>query len=319
MLGSQDVTRLRFGISPGNELSSGVCALQAPQGAPLQWGWLKAVSSRIPTSAWDVITTVIPPTGYYPDFLATDPAWDLTPEGEAEALRQVDLDRVVRDLTKVATRATGRRHHDLEGMLRSPARARTQIADAWVEVWDAVLAPHWDHLRRLLEADVARRARQVAETGVQDMIDKLHERVRWTDGRVRVTMRIWSEEVHCQGSGLLLVPTVLGAPWCSVVTEAPATPTLYYPAAGMSPSWPTNSQGRDTALVKLLGVGRASVLMALEIPRSTSDVARACDLAISTASHHLAVLRDARLVEAHRAGSSVYHSRTPLAESLVAP
>jgi len=31
------------------------------------------------------------------------------------------------------------------------------------------------------------------------------------------------------------------------------------------------------------------------------------------------VLRDARLVDAHRAGSSVYHARTPLAESLVAP
>jgi DNA-binding transcriptional ArsR family regulator len=319
VLGSDDVTRLRFGISPGNELSSGVCALQAPQGAPLQWGWLKAVSHRLPAAAWDVITTVIPPTGYYPDFLATDPAWDLTPEAEAAAMRRVDLDRVVRDLTKVAARATGKRRRDLEAMLTSPAQARTQITDAWVEVWEAVLAPHWDHLRRLLEADVARRARQVAETGMQDMIDKLHERVTWTDGRVRVTMRIWSEEVLCQGSGLLLVPTVLGAPWCSVVTEPPATPALFYPAAGMSPSWPANSQGRSTALVKLLGAGRGSVLMSLDIPRSTSDVARTCDLAISTASHHLAVLRDARLVEAHRAGSSVYHSRTPLAESLVAP
>lgn len=318
VLGSDDVSRLRFGVSPGSELSSGVCALQAPAGAPLQWGWLRAVPHRVPEWAWEVMTTVIPPTGYYPDFLTTDPAWDLTPEAELEALRQVDEERVVRDLAKLAAGATGRRRARVEAMLRSPSSARDRIADAWEETWQAVMAPHWDQLRRLLEADVARRARQVSDTGISNMIGQLHERVTWEAGRVRVRMRIWSEEVHCQGSGLMLVPTALGAPWCSVVTDPPAVPTLFYPVAGMSPSWPSGSPGVDAALSALLGAGRARVLLSLDLPRSTSDVAHMCGLALSTTSHHLGVLRATRLVDAHRAGPTVIHSRTPLADSLIA-
>lgn len=317
MLGSDDVSRLRFGVSPGSELSSGVCALQGPAGAPLQWGWLRAVPHRVPDWAWKVMTTVIPPTGYYPDFLTTDPAWDLTPEAELDALRRVDEERVVRDLTKVAANATGARRARIDTMLQSPSRARDQIADAWEATWQVVLAPHWDQLRRLLEADVARRARQVAETGMSDMIGQLHERVTWNAGRVRVQMRIWSEEVHCQGSGLTLVPTALGAPWCSVVTDPPAVPTLIYPVAGMSPTWPAGTTTLDAALAALLGTGRAKVLLSLDLPRSTTDVATVCGLALSTASHHLAILRAARLVDAHRAGPTVVHSRTPLADSLI--
>lgn len=319
VLGSEDVSRIRFGISPGSELSSGVCALQSPDGAPLQWGWLRASSPRLPAPAWEVITAIIPATGYYPDFLTTEPAWDLTPEGEAEAMRAVDEAIIVRDLSKVVTRASGRRRDILEDMLKDPLRARNRIADAWVEVWEALMAPYWDQLRRLLEADLNRRSRQVAETGVRDMIDQLHERVRWVDDRVRVSLRIWSEEVRCQGTGLMLVPTALGAPWCSVVTDPPSVPILFYPATGMSSSWPGKSVGLDAALGALLGTGRAAVLLALDVPRSTSDVAGTAGLAVSTTSHHLGVLREARLVAAHRAGTAVMHMRTPLGESLLAP
>lgn len=318
VLGSDDMSRLRFGVSPGSELSSGVCALQAPEGAPLQWGWLRASSPHVPGWAWETITAVIPPTGYYPDFLTTDPAWDLTPEGELAALRQVDEDRVQRDLTKLLARAAGYRRARVEAFVKRPARARDQIADAWQAVWETVMAPHWDQLRRLLEADVGRRARQLAESGISDTIGQLHERVSWESGRVRVQMRIWSEAVQCQGNGLMLVPTVLGAPWCSVVTDPPSIPTLFYPAAGVSPSWPAGTRALDNALDALLGSGRAKVLLALDSPLTTSDVATACGLALSTTSHHLTVLRDARLVHAHRTGTTVIHTRTPLADNLLA-
>lgn len=40
-------------------------------------------------------------------------------------------------------------------------------------------------------------------------------------------------------------------------------------------------------------------------------------LAVSTASHHLAVLRASRLVDSRREGPRVVHARTPLGEALV--
>lgn len=59
------------------------------------------------------------------------------------------------------------------------------------------------------------------------------------------------------------------------------------------------------------------VLLALRAPLSTSEVAAAGGLAVSTASHHLARLAAARLVDSRRDGARVVHVRTPLGEALV--
>lgn len=149
------------------------------------------------------------------------------------------------------------------------------------------------------------------------MIQTLHERVAWQHGAVRVTMRIWSEVVDCRGSGLVLVPSVMGSTGCNVLTEPPAQPTLFYPAQGVMASWARDPADVETALGALLGPARARILLDAHEPRTTSQVARDCALAVSTASHHLTVLRDAGLVASTRAGARMLHRRTPLGEAMV--
>jgi DNA-binding transcriptional ArsR family regulator len=51
--------------------------------------------------------------------------------------------------------------------------------------------------------------------------------------------------------------------------------------------------------------------------RTTSQVARDAGLAISTASHHLTVLRGAGLIASERDGTRMLHLRTPLGEAMV--
>ncbi len=318
-LGADDISAIRFGLSPGHELALAVRALQTPASQPLHWGWLRAVGGSLPGEAFGVFTDLIAPDAYFPDFLSATPAPDLTPDEQHDLLRAVPVEQVRADLTKVLRRATGARRTRVEAMLADPSRTRERVAAAWRELWDALLAPYWAVARRLLLADVALRSREAGGAGVAAMVGALHDRVSWHGDAVRVRMRMWTETVPCEGSGLLLVPSVLGAPYCSVVTEPPSPPTVFYPAHGVTEIWHRSGTGGFAALAALIGEGRARLLGALDAPRSTSEAAALGGLAVSTASHHLDRLRAAGLTDRRRDGPRVLHTRTPLGDALTAP
>ncbi|HWV48527.1 MAG TPA: winged helix-turn-helix domain-containing protein, partial [Microbacterium sp.] len=153
--------------------------------------------------------------------------------------------------------------------------------------------------------------------GISAMAGDLHERVSWGDGAVRVRLRKHSEQVDCRGIGLVLVPSVMSSWGCMVLTEPPAQPTLFYPARGVTAGWARDSTETVAALGALLGPARAGILLAAGSARTTSQVARDAEIAVSTASHHLTVLRDAGLIASERDGNRMLHLRTPLGEAMV--
>ncbi|MBE0010388.1 MULTISPECIES: ArsR/SmtB family transcription factor [unclassified Arthrobacter] len=315
-LGADDIGLLRFGVSPGIELAHAVRALQSTGSRPLQWGWFRNIQASIPADAFAILRLVIPPSGYFPDFLTGPITADTSPEEELDNLRRTAPEVVQVHLGKLLTLATGQRHATITALVSNPAKAQARIAEAWEEMWSAVVAPHWEQLRRILHADIAHRSRSIVDAGTTTMIGSLHERVSWDGSNVNVRMHSWSEVVPCEGSGMLLVPTVIGSPWCSVLTEKPVQPTLFYPAHGVTNTWYQVGHTAEKALSALLGEGRARVLLSLTGPRSTTETAALCNLALSTASHHLTLLRDAGLIASARQGSQVLHSRTLLGDSL---
>ena len=191
------------------------------------------------------------------------------------------------------------------------------IADAWSEVWDAALAPVWPQLERLVRADIAVRSRTIATSGIAGMADGLHPNVSWGAGAVRVRLRKHSEQVDCHGSGLVLVPSVMSSWGCMVLTEPPAQPTLFYPARGVTAGWARDPAEIAAALGALLGPARAGILLDAGVARTTSQVAQDAAIAVSTASHHLTVLREAGLIGSEREGNRMLHLRTPLGEAMV--
>ncbi|MBD8079878.1 helix-turn-helix transcriptional regulator [Cellulosimicrobium arenosum] len=314
-LAPDDLSAIRFGLSPGHELAHAVRVLVRPQHHPLQWGWLRSTRPRVPREAFDLLRLVVGEVGYLPDFLTSTPDWDLTPDEELERLRRADVGPMRVDLGKRVLRTTGHEQRALRAMAADPARTRTRVADAWETFWEAALAPHWSQVDRLLRADIAARSRRVATHGVGAMVATLNEAVTWGSDAVRVRTERHEEVLDCAGSGLVLVPSVMSA-GCAVLTERPAQPTLFYPALGVRETWTTDGRDLPAALAAVLGDGRARVLLALREPMSTSEVAAGTGLAISTASHHLAVLRVARLVDARREANRVMHTLTPLGEAL---
>lgn len=312
-----DIQAVRFGISPGHELAHAVRALVRPSQHPLLWGWLRAVRDRLPRESFELLTTVIGDDGYLPDFLTATPGWDMTPEAELEALRASPIGPMRVDFGKMVLRTRGSRQQALREMQAQPVRARRLIADAWQNVWDAALAPVWPQLERLLRADIAVRARTMATAGIAAMADQLHPTVSWGEGGVRVRLRRHSERVDCRGGGLVLVPSVMSSWGCMVLTEVPAQPTLFYPARGVTAGWARDPTDIAHALGALLGAARAEILLGASTARTTSQVAQDVGIAVSTASHHLTVLRGAGLISSERDGARMMHLRTPLGEAMV--
>lgn len=312
-----DISAIRFGLSPGMELAGAVRTLVDPSQHPLHWGWVRGLRADVPTEALKLLGVLVGSAGYLPDFLTSTPGWDLTPDVELARLRETHLDGVRRDLHKVVVRSSGRRRALVEQLAADPARTRAAVADAWEEVWGALLEPQWPTLERLLRADVSSRARRISEHGLAAMVGTLHEQVTWRDDVVEVRIPTHSQTIDCTGTGLMLVPSVFRRT-CGAVGDAPAHPMLFYPAHGISETWHEQDVDDGTALATLLGEGRARVLTSLDEPLSTTETARACDLAVSTASHHLTVLRNAALVDSRRTAHMVLHTRTPVGDALVA-
>ena len=315
-LGSTDISAIRFGISPGYELVHAVRVVLRPQLAPLHWGWFRTLRHETAGEGFRLMAVVSGVDGYMPDFLTADPAGDMTPEEEVERLRQVPDERLRADLQKMVIRSSGERQREIRALVEDPARARREIVAAWQEVWDALLAPVWPQMLRLLRADIAVRARRSSDAGLAEMVASLHSTVTWHDDAVRVQLPHYGATVDCGGTGLMLAPSVMATRRCAVLDEPPTHPTIFYPAHGISETWHRPTSDVLSALTALLGAGRARLVVELQQPLSTSECADLTGLAVSTASHHLAVLRNAGLVDSRRAGARVLHTRTPLGEAL---
>jgi DNA-binding transcriptional ArsR family regulator len=72
------------------------------------------------------------------------------------------------------------------------------------------------------------------------------------------------------------------------------------------------------SLHRLIGGSRARLLLTLEAPASTSQLARALGMPVGSVGDHLKVLHEAGLLTRARAGRSVLYQRTPVGDALAA-
>jgi DNA-binding transcriptional ArsR family regulator len=311
--GQEDLLRLRFGISPLWETRAAVVTLTYPDRHAYHLPWLRrARAARLDIRA---LVAVLPARGYTPDFLAPPPLGPIADfDEEIARVRATPPDVVTAELaeglTDVADPAAVRE------LAADPVAARDLLADQLVVAWSALVAPFWPRLRDLLDADVVYRSRQFAEGGTERVLRELHPRVRWRDGTVEVTGK---PRLHRElaGAGLVLIPSVFQWPDVRVLLDPPWQPTVVYPARGVGAVWDPPANRPPDALAALIGRTRAALLLAVGEPASTTVLARRLDLAPSTVSEHLTVLRDAGLVHAFRTGRQVRYERTPGGDLLV--
>jgi DNA-binding transcriptional ArsR family regulator len=204
-----------------------------------------------------------------------------------------------------------------------PGQTLELIAEELTSAHVRLIAPHWDRMRAVLDADVAYQGGILARSGAAALFAGLHAGVRWAPGKVTVIRnRHGPHEYQVTPGpvrGLVLVPSVLIWPETSVKGYSSSQTTLRYPARGAAVVWeqgpPPNAPNQ--ALRDLLGGPRARLLEVLQRPASTAALARSLHVSSSAVSQHLAVLRRCGLVDRTRSGREVLYQTSNLGLTLL--
>ena len=308
-----DLGRVRFAISPPWELATSLRALRDPATAGVHIEWVRSMRGRLAGLDLRPALALLGRADYTPDFMTPSPRGPLDSIEEGlEQIRAAPIARVRREVGYVRKR---RRAPELDTFLEHPRRELNRLARALGEYWERAFAPSWPRVRALLEADIAQRARSLAEQGAAAALPDLHPGIRWHADRLAVPVS-HNATVPLEGRGLLLVPSAFGWRGPTVTTAEPWQPAVIYPARGVALLWEEEAP-LDDAIASLLGRTRARVLAASAAPVSTSELARRLAITPSGASQHLSALSAAGLVSRRREGREVLYMRTPLAESLL--
>ncbi|MFF9913299.1 DUF5937 family protein [Streptomyces sp. NPDC013457] len=321
-----DLAQTRFAVSPMWEVVTSFRLLREADDPPLHRRWAAQVRPRVGGAGLDHgwLAELIPGHGYLADFLNPTPTTPFpTLAAELDAIRASTPAQVRKDLDILRTkepRGPGHRPSPRMRLLReAPEEALEKVVAEIEAYWELALAPYWARIRRLLEADVFHRARQVAEHGSARVLSELHETVRWDDGTLRLVRRHCALTRDEAGSGLLLVPSAFAWPRVLTRAVAPEPPQLAYPARGIGNLWEPRAAAATDAVAAVLGRSRTLLLTELDTPASTTRLAADCGLSAAAVSQHLTALRDAGLVTAHRSGRSVLYARTSVADALLSP
>jgi DNA-binding transcriptional ArsR family regulator len=321
---NEDLTMSRFALSPLWELTQALRLLAGgplERDAPMLRPWLLRARDRYRALARETdlgVIVALNPPGWGADFLAPVPASVHTTIGDL--LDQVRSTPAGQAQREVATALGQQPRVDprVERILTSD-RVAGYVADVLATAWQVLLEPEWRTLRAILERDVVYRAGQLASRGWAAALTDLHADLSWRQGRIELSRWPADDNADLGGRGLLFVPSVFIWPRVALRLDPPWPPALSYPARGVSALWEQPGRARSgNALYRLLGVSRAAILLALEDPASTTQLAATLGQSLGGIGDHLAVLREAGLVARARSGRSVLYRRTPVGDALAA-
>ena len=248
--------------------------------------------------------------GWMADFLSPAPsAPGMRIDEELEVLaREWDDERIRQALYDV-------RPGRLPEVLRRDG-LREELVELYRWLWTATLESDWPRRSRVLQADVVGRTALLAAKGWSAVVESLGHQKAWLgDGRLRINAYHLPDRDLTGATQLWFVPVHSNGSW--VAWEEPDRYALVYPVTGaLAPTGAVAPSAR--ALERLVGPGRATVLGALDDPRTTTQLVALTGLPLGSVGGHLKVLLDSGLVLRRRAGREVLYWRTALGDGLVA-
>jgi DNA-binding transcriptional ArsR family regulator len=134
---------------------------------------------------------------------------------------------------------------------------------------------------------------------------------------LRVCLGKHAVSVTSSGQGLWFMPSVFRWPWVAVDTRDTVATVVSYGARGSGRVWQQPGRETPAGLPDLIGRSRALILDCLDVPRSTTSIAKLFGLSISTVSEHLSVMAASGLLQSRRDGQRVLYWRTTVGDLLV--
>jgi DNA-binding transcriptional ArsR family regulator len=303
----------RFVISPLAEATASLIVLEKGTAThPGERPWLDAhLPGYRERLASDPVTALLVRAALGRRWIAD--CFTCAPAGEGEPTLGEDLARIRARLPEVA-------RADLTISLGGPPPASLhrsdlpeRAADLLEWVWQETVLPYWPRRRRILEADIVARTRQLSRGGWAAALADMRPGMRWLgQGRLQINAHN-NPPRKIAGAQLLFVPVTPRQGWVS--WDIPHRYAVMYPCSGVL-AQPVPAPVPE-ALGALLGPARAGVLVLLETPKSTTQLVALTGQGLGSVGRHLKILLDARLVQRRRAGRSVLYYRTPAGDTLL--
>ncbi|MEU8631908.1 helix-turn-helix domain-containing protein [Amycolatopsis sp. NPDC048633] len=314
VLGTLDLAKVRFARSPMDELRGSVDVLAGRRGVDLHRPWVSMARSRLAGLDLTVLFTLLSLDHAFPGFLnpLTGPAD--TFDDQLGRVRATD-DAGVRCYFDESW-APAEIPPVLRPLHDDPARALGPLCDLLAAYWRAVIEPVWPRLCSLHEADFAHRSAMLTGGGLARLFDDLHPQIEYAGDRLRILLPHHDVRHLVNGVGVLLKPSAFGWPRISVC-DGHDQVSIGYPARGVGRLWEQAPPVARAPLADLVGRSRAALLVLLDLPRSTTELAEHLGVTPATVSEHLAVLRLNNLVRSRRTGRVVLYERTPRGAGLV--
>jgi DNA-binding transcriptional ArsR family regulator len=319
-----DLAATRFAISPLSETVRAILLLGGRETPAVNAPWVRWARKelgwrplRLPR-LWPLIVNGLPT---HPEFLVPAPEVRM-PEFEAELAR-------LRTTPATAVRAS--LHRVWEGqqwpdsardLAARPRESLAEIAAELGECHERLIAPHWERIRPVLEADIVYRAGLLAEGGARSLFSDLHPDLRWSGGTLTLADTDQGPplfKIMLGPDGVVLLPSVFNWPQVSLSRATSTQTIMLYPARGAATVWESGALpgGREEAAEALLGAPRVRLLAALRSPATTTALARRLDVTPSAVSQHLTVLYRGGLVDKRRSGRAVLYQTTALGLALL--
>jgi len=312
-----DLARLRFGVSPLSEALGSVAVLHCPAPHPEHRRWVAETEARVRHLDLELLLALFPPCRPWASLPLGDADPGTTIGRQLQLVADCPAELIGRELEFVWSGrpmpAAARRI-----IAEGPAGAR-RIADLLASYWELAIAPYWPAIRAVIEAEIARGARRIAEGGVRALLADLHPSYQFTDGAIRIIRPYLNCEVDATGLSTLLIPSVFNWPHGIIDTGINGQPSLIYGPRQAASVWDADrTAGDGQPLNDLLGRSRAAILHSVETPRSTTQLARSLHQSPAAVSAHLSTLVRCGLATSWRSGRYVLYQRTPLATRLIA-
>lgn len=310
LIAERDLTTATFGVSVLSEVTLSLRAVWRPEVYPHMSPWRRAIEPRLADLDLELLLALVAPDYSTPEFLNPRPTAATTDIGDELATVSRLPARVVdKDLDDLYP-------SDRPSALVGPtARVLARIVRGIDEYWRVCVRPWWSPMHANLAGDITVRAVTSARRGLRPMLSDLTPALTFGDR----TIHAWNPsgpdfEADARGRGLVFVPTHF-TPHASYPFNAEAPPYILYPALGRGRlDLPEPAPERA---VQLLGRTRATLLMNLREPMSSTTVAARRRISVSAANQQLRWLRDVGFVACIRDGRSLLYYRTSMAEAVL--
>ncbi|MBW1602458.1 helix-turn-helix transcriptional regulator [Streptomyces sp. JJ66] len=312
--------RVAKSVDPMWEIALSLHLLQNQEEALVFGPWRREVRAALQaaglTAAVRGLALICPATGYFPDFL-TPGRGDPDVATGVDRVLSTPRSRLCAELSRLYPRGPVPR--GVRALALGDPSALRGLGGVLQRYHQVAVAPYTAAMRGQAATDRARRAEAALDRGAEGLLASYAQAPGWEhEGGYLRAPYPRERSVDVQDRALTVVPSFFCVRTPLALVDDSLPPVLVHP---LSPAlgWLTRLREAEVRppVTQLVGSSRAEMLEILERPMTTTALAAALRLALSTASRHASVLREAGLVATRREGNRVLHERTALGRALL--